>query len=100
MGQLEADAVALRDAAEQARSLQLVIGKLSLFAEMVRGRLETADWAAQRDIICALVKRIEVADDVVRVIFRVEPGSPGPPEPRRILPHCPTRRCAARDVAH
>ena len=44
LAQLEADAVALRDTAEQARSLQLVIGKLSLFAEMVRGRLDTADW--------------------------------------------------------
>jgi site-specific DNA recombinase len=99
LARLAADAVALRDTAEQARSLQLVIGKLSLFAEMVRGRLETADWATQRDIICALVKRIEVADDVVRVIFRVEPGSSGPPEPRRILPHCPTRRGASRHVA-
>jgi hypothetical protein len=28
----------------------------------------------QRDIICTLVKRIEVADDVVRVVFRVDPG--------------------------
>ena len=40
---LEAEAEALRAAEEQARSLQLVIGKLGLFATMVRDRLEAAD---------------------------------------------------------
>lgn len=88
---IEAEAGTLQAEETQARSLQLIIGKVGLFAEMVRGRLETADWPTQRDIICTLVKRIEVADDVVRVVFRIDPGSSGPPEPRRVLPHCPTR---------
>ena len=92
---LEAEAGALQAAEEQARALQLIIGKLSLFAEMVRDRLEAADWSTQRDIICTLVKRIEVADDAVRVVFRVDPGPSGPPGPRRIVPHCPTRRDSA-----
>ena len=70
---LEAKAVALQSAAEEVRSLQLVIGKVSLFADMVRDRLETADWATKRELICTLVKRIEIDDDTVRVIFRVEP---------------------------
>ena len=95
---LEAEAGALRAAEEQARSLQLVISKLDLFAEMVRDRLEAADWPTMRDIICTLVKRIEVADDVVRVVFRAEPGSSGLPQPLRRLPHCPTRRHPASDV--
>jgi site-specific DNA recombinase len=98
VAKLEADAVALENAAEQARSLQLVIGKLGLFADMVRDRLEAADWSTQRDIICTLVKRIEVADDVVRVVFRVEPGVSGPSPSARRLPHCPTRRPDAPDV--
>jgi site-specific DNA recombinase len=88
---LEAEAAALHAAAEQTRSLQLVIGRLGLFADMVPDRLDAADWSTQRDIICTLVKRIEVTDDVVRVVFRVEPGSSGPPQPLRRLPHCPTR---------
>lgn len=91
VAKLEAEAVVLQNAAEQARSLQLVIGKLGLFADMVRDRLEAADWSTQRDIICTLVKRIEVADDVVRVVFRVEPGASGPSPSVRRLPHCPTR---------
>jgi hypothetical protein len=88
---LEAKAVALQRAAEEVRSLQLVIGKVSLFADMVRDRLETADWATKRELICTLVKRIEIDDDTVRVIFRVEPGPSGETEPPRQLPHCPTR---------
>jgi site-specific DNA recombinase len=67
---------------------QLIIGKLGLFAEMVRDRLEAADRSTQRDIICTPVKRIEVAADAVRVVFRVDPGPSGSPRPRRSLPHC------------
>lgn len=95
---LEAEAGALQVAEEQARSLQLVIGKLGLFADMVRDRLKAVDWATQREIICTLVKRIEVAADVVRVVFRVDPGPSGPSEPRRLLPYCPTRRHPAPHV--
>jgi site-specific DNA recombinase len=95
---LEAEAKAQQEADEQVRSLHLVIGKLDLFAAMVRERLGAADWATKRDIICTLVKRIEVADDVVRVIFGVEPGFSGPPETGRTLHHCPTRRRHASDL--
>jgi site-specific DNA recombinase len=95
---LEAEAEALRAAEEQARSLQLVISKLGLFATMVRDRLEAADWSTMRDIIRTLVRRIEVADDAVRVVFRVDPGSSGPSQPLRRLPHCPTRRGDAPDL--
>jgi site-specific DNA recombinase len=88
---LEAEAKAHQEADDQIRSLHLVIGKLDLFATMVRDRLTSADWATKRDIICTLVKRIEVADDVVRVVFRVDPGSSGTSETRRNLHHCLTR---------
>ena len=82
------------DPFQRIRSLHLVIGKLDLFAAMVRERLTAADWATKRDIICTLVKRIEVADDVVRVVFRVDPGSSGTSETRRNLHHCLTRHPA------
>ncbi|ANY83041.1 hypothetical protein BB934_33055 (plasmid) [Microvirga ossetica] len=88
---LEAEAKAHQEADEQVRSLHLVIGKLDLFAALVHDRLAGADWTTRRDIICTLVKRIEVADDVVRVIFRVDPGVSGPSEAGRTLHHCPTR---------
>jgi len=91
IARLDIEAGALREAAEQARSLQLVISKLSLFAQAVQDQLETADWQTRRDIVRTLVRRIEVADDLVQVVFRVGPASSGPSEPHRLLPHCQTR---------
>src|SRR4051812_28505360 len=88
---LEAEAAALKEAAGQAHSLRLIIGKLSLFADVIRDRLDGADWSTRRDIIRTLIKRIEVGDDAVRVVFRVEPGPPGSAQPLRHLPRCPTR---------
>jgi site-specific DNA recombinase len=96
---LETEAADLHHAAEQVRSLQLVIGKLSLFADKVRERLDSADWSTKRDLIRTLVKRIEVDDTTVRVIFRVEPGPAGGIEPHRHLPHCPTRSHSPPHVA-
>jgi site-specific DNA recombinase len=95
---LEAEVNAQQAAEQQVRSLQRVIGQLDLFAAMVHDRLADADWSTKRDIICTLVKRIEVTADSVRIVFRVEPGSSAPSEPRRNLPYCPTRRDSASDV--
>ena len=89
---LEAEVNAQQAAEEQVRSLQRVIGQLDLFAAMVHDRLADADWSTKHDIICTLVKRIEVTADGVRIVFRVDPGSSAPSEPRRNLPYCPTRR--------
>ena len=95
---LEADIRDQQAAEEQVRSLQRVIGNLELFATMVHDRLAGADFSTKRDIICTLVKRIEVADDAVRVVFRLDPGPSEPSEARRSLPHCPTRRHPPPDV--
>src|SRR4029453_16382804 len=98
LARLEAEASEQQVAEEQARSLQRVIGKLDLFAAMVRDCLGTADWSTKREIICLLVKRIEVANDVVRVVFRVDPSSSAPADVPQPLPHFPTRRRPASGV--
>jgi site-specific DNA recombinase len=94
VARLEAEAAALQDAAEQARSLQLVVGRLETFAALIRGQLDGADWNARRDIIRTLVRRVEVDDEHVRVVFRVDPGPQGGAGSRRIPQHCPGRRRA------
>ncbi len=96
---LEAEAAALQDAAEQARSLQLVIGKLETFAALVQDRLDGADWMARRDIVRTLVRRVEIDDQHVRVVFRVDPGPRDDPASRRSLQHCPGRDDPAPAVA-
>ena len=91
VAELEAEAAALRDAAEHARSLHLVIGKLETFAGLVRDRLDEADWTTKRDLIRTLVRRIEVNDQHVRVVFRVDPGPTGHSDPTQISHHYPSR---------
>src|SRR4029434_9399845 len=53
--------------------LQLIIGRLEDFAAKLHDRLEAADWASKRDLIRALVKRVEVARHEVNVVFRIDP---------------------------
>jgi site-specific DNA recombinase len=88
---LEAEAAARNNAAEQTRSLHLVIGKLETFASLVRERLDEADWITKRDLIRTLVRRIEVNDQHVRVVFRVDPGPKHPPDHAHFSHHCPSR---------
>src|SRR5262252_8539612 len=42
-------------------------------AAKLHGGLEAADWASQRDLIRALVKRVEVARNDVNIVFRIDP---------------------------
>src|SRR4029450_5543285 len=95
VAKLEAEAAALKTSAEQTRCLQLVIGKLEAFAEIIADRLEAADWATQRDLIRTLVQRIEIDDDHVRVVFRIDPGPSNRGGSRSLsrslLQHCPPR---------
>ena len=62
---------------EARRSLQLVIGRLEEFAGRVRAGLDGLDWHGRREIIRALVRRIEIDREEVEVVFRI-PGAPPP----------------------
>src|SRR3954454_18047357 len=88
----EAAAAAVRDAAEQARSLTLVIGKIEAFAEIIKDRLEAADWTTKRDVIRTLVRRVEVDDEAIRGVFRIGPGPSDGGAARHLrVHHCPGR---------
>jgi len=96
VAKLEAKATALQNAAEQAHSLQLVIGKLVIgkletFAALVRDQLDEADWTTRRDLIRTLVRRIEVDDQHVRVVFRSGPEPQDGADARRMSHLCPGR---------
>ena len=51
-----------------------VIGQLEAFADQVRGKLDTADWTLQRQLISTLVKRVEIGAEEVRIVYRVDCG--------------------------
>jgi site-specific DNA recombinase len=58
--------------------LRLIIGRLEDFATKVHNSLEEVDWLSKREMIRALVKRLEVAQNQVHVVCRVDqrPGDP------------------------
>ncbi len=72
--------------------LRLVVGRLEDFARQVQSGLADADWQRRREIIQALVRRVEVGAEAVTVVFRVgaSPFVAAPDEGGR-LPLCTGR---------
>jgi site-specific DNA recombinase len=82
--------------------LRLIMGRLGDFAAQVQEGLAEADWNRKRELIRALVRRVAVAHDQVKVVFRIEPR-PGDPSPEkkslqdcRRRNHTPLRTAALR----
>jgi site-specific DNA recombinase len=85
--QLQADAAA--------REMRLVIDNLQAFAGKVKAGLAQADWQTRRDLIRTLVKRVEIEEKQVRVVYKVDirPFDQGPE--KGLLQHC-WRQAVAR----
>ena len=85
---LEEQAKELSDQAKLQSELHLIIGRLEDFTMKVKNGLDQADWNSKRDIIRALVKRVEVEKGQVNVVFRVDqlPFEQSPA--RGSLQHC------------
>jgi site-specific DNA recombinase len=60
--------------AAQEAELRLVIGQLEEFASRVSQGLQEPDWATRREVVRALVKRVEVDEQEVRIVYRVSPS--------------------------
>jgi site-specific DNA recombinase len=82
---------ALADEERQQQELRLVISHLEEFAQHVVAGLQQADWMRRRELIRTLVKRVEIGAEVVKVVFRVEPGPPSTCPKSESLPHCGRR---------
>jgi site-specific DNA recombinase len=80
IGHLEVQRRQLAEDVALQTELQLIIGHLDDFASQVHDGLAETTWASKREMIRTLVKRVEVAHDQVKVVFRVEPlpGDSGP----------------------
>ena len=74
--------------AHQKSELQLVTGRIEEFAAKVKNRLAEADELTRREIICALVKRVEIDDGNVTVVFRVSPDPFALSPERGVLQDC------------
>jgi site-specific DNA recombinase len=62
----------LAEAETLQRDLQLIIGRVEEFAAQVHQNLDTLEWHRKREILRALVRRVEIGLDQVQVVFRVD----------------------------
>ena len=60
--------------AAQEAELRLVIGQLEEFARRVAEGLQEPNWETRREIVRALVKKVEVDEQEVRIVYRVSPS--------------------------
>jgi len=74
----EAQVEAMRDEAALRSTLSLVIGRLEDFAKRVHDRMSKVDWLMQRELIRTLVKRVEIDQGDVNVVFRIDSTLPTP----------------------
>jgi site-specific DNA recombinase len=85
----------LADEALQQRELKLLIGQLEEFVTKVQRNLAAADWTMKREIIRALVRRVEIDKQEVTVVFRVGPDLSGPRPEKKSSQHCWRRECSS-----
>jgi site-specific DNA recombinase len=85
---LEREAQVLAEAETSTQELRLVLGRLEEFAARLKSGLAEADWQTRREIIRALVKRIEVGQDDIRIVYRVSPPPFADSPERGIWKHC------------
>lgn len=80
----------IQDEESLQRELHVIIGQLETFAAKVKQGLSEADWLTRREIIRALVKRVEIDQEHVHVIFRIGPNTPSSPSDMHTqsLQHC------------
>ena len=70
---LEAEAQTVAAHEAQHEALRLALKRLQDFTERVQQGLDQADWTTRREVIRALVKRVEISDQEVRIVYRVAP---------------------------
>src|SRR3954464_7354493 len=76
------------------KKLGLVIGRLADFSTQVRQNLDLLDWTTRRDVIRLMVRRIEIDDEQIEIVFRIPPlsGGQGRDHTSQSTQHCPGER--------
>jgi site-specific DNA recombinase len=69
---VEAQCQQLAEAEMRQRELQLIVGRVEEFAAQIQQNLDALDWHRKREILRALVRRVEIGLDQVQVVFRVD----------------------------
>jgi site-specific DNA recombinase len=85
---LESEEAAAAQVEWERSNLLVMIEHVEMFAQRVQAGLKDADWQSRRDIMRALIKQVEVAEDGVRVVYKVQPCPFDPAPQGGRLQHC------------
>lgn len=88
--QIEQKILQLMDDEKQHHDVQIFMDKLENFANEVNTKLNSADWETKRNILLSLVKLIEIENEYVNIVFKVNP--PDASRKNNLLEHCPRSR--------
>ena len=97
--QIEEQDQPIQDEASLERELTLILGRLDEFASRIKHGLHEADWSTRREIIRALVKRVEIGQEQVQVVFHVNPPPPSTPQAPSEKDAQSLQHCRRRGVA-
>lgn len=70
---LEQNLLQLIDNESNKKNLKMIVANIEDFSILVKKKLKDIDWQTKRDIVIALIKKIEIGKDKVNIIFRVDP---------------------------
>jgi len=89
VSRLERERKSLLQSINEQVELGVIIQHLSEFTDQLSEGLESLDWTRKREVIRSLVKRVEIGESDVRVIYKVGPPPfvPGPANGAS-LQHC------------
>jgi site-specific DNA recombinase len=83
----------LQEQCRQDEDLRLVFSRFRDFADQITDGLSTADWTTRREIVRALVKRVQVGKEAIDIIYKV-PSRPFAEAPDSgPVQHCWPRIC-------
>ncbi|HEX4070389.1 MAG TPA: recombinase family protein [Planctomycetaceae bacterium] len=74
LAKLEGECRQRTDDANQEAELRLVIDQLEEFARRVSHELQEPDWDTRREVVRALVKKVEIDEQEIRIVYRVSPS--------------------------
>jgi site-specific DNA recombinase len=92
---LEQQAQKIQDQENLKDELQTAIHRLEEFGEQVKVNLGDADWQTRRELIRMLVKRVEIATEEVKIVFRIPPDPDVSGAEGNSLQHCLKRGFAS-----
>ena len=73
LGKLESEAKTVADREDEEEKLRTTVDQLQSFAARIQSGLQDADWNMRREILRALIRKVEDGESAIRIEYKVGP---------------------------